>query len=141
MSKSTKSSEAAVIRLANKSTLSAEFELQLDMIKLSPEDYRHREEADLDAEKESMKVLKDSLRSEGLLEPLIVYRDIQAGHMFRSPAIAAVLPWSSLADANVEGFTRSMPVRVREILGGYPRRLLLDSGPGQHDSGAGHRIL
>ena len=43
--------------------------LQLDQIRMCPEDFRHREESDLDAEKESMKVLRDSLQSEGFWSP------------------------------------------------------------------------
>ena len=52
------------------------FTIPLDQIKQMPGEYRHRAEADLDKDKESMKALMRSLIVEGQKDPVLVYRDV-----------------------------------------------------------------
>jgi hypothetical protein len=54
--------------------LSPVFTIPLDQIKVQPEHFRHRADADLDQDKGSMQALMKSLTTGGQREPLIVYR-------------------------------------------------------------------
>lgn len=125
MSKSTKQPDVVLTHM-NPSNLGPIFELPLDQIKSRPEDFRHRDDADLNVKSESMKDLMNSLTTEGLQEPLIVHRDdngsyVQTTGHRRRAAIEA------LADANVGNFKRDMPVIVREQLNGSRHDHLLHS--------------
>jgi ParB-like chromosome segregation protein Spo0J len=108
--------------------LSPVFTTPLDQIKVQPEHFRHRADADLDQDKGSMQALMKSLTTGGQREPLIVYRVVAqdgtvsyilvAGHRrFRALTL--------LAEANVAGFSPGMDVNVVEILDGNRHDYLL----------------
>ena len=108
--------------------LSPVFTIPLDQIKVQPEHFRHRADADLDQNKGSMQALEKSLTTGGQREPLIVYRVVAkdgtvsyilvAGHRrFRALTL--------LAEANVAGFSPGMDVNVVEILDGNRHDYLL----------------
>lgn len=108
--------------------LSPVFTIPLDQIKVQPEHFRHRTDADLDQDKGSMQALMKSLTTGGQREPLIVYRVVAkdgtvsyilvAGHRrFRALTL--------LAEANVAGFSPGMDVNVVEILDGNRHDYLL----------------
>lgn len=122
MSKSSK--PAVVLQRMSEAVLGPVFDWPLDQIKTRPEDYRHRDDADLNVKSESMKALMDSLITEGLQEPLLVYKD-EAGSYVQITGHRRRAALEALADANVGEFKRSMPVQVREILNGSRHVLLL----------------
>ena len=117
--------EAAPIQRANQSTIGPEFELPLDSLKQNPEDYQHRNQEDLESKKAAMKALMDSLQSEGLQEPLIVYKDPSTGAYIQVTGHRRRAALEQLADEHVGNFKRDMPVKVREVLDGGRHDYLL----------------
>lgn len=115
-----------VLQRMNDSHLSPLFELPLDQLRQLPEDYRHRPPSELDHKSPAMQTLMDSLRTEGLLEPLLVYRG-ESGAYVQISGHRRRWALEALADQNVDGFRRDMLVSVREVLGGSSHDYLLHS--------------
>jgi ParB-like chromosome segregation protein Spo0J len=117
-----------VLNRMTSAKLSPVFTIPLDQIKVQPEHFRHRADADLDQDMGSMQALMKSLTTGGQREPLIVYRVVAkdgtvsyilvAGHRrFRALTL--------LVEANVAGFSPGMDVNVVEILDGNRHDYLL----------------
>ena len=97
------------------------FTVPMDRIKLEPEHFRHRADDDLDPDNESMQALMKSLTTEGLKDPLLVYKIVAEDGTVWYVLVAGhrrLRALTLLAEANVAGFTPSMHVKVVEILDG-----------------------
>jgi ParB-like chromosome segregation protein Spo0J len=118
-----------VLERMGTATLGPVFTLPLDQIALAPEVYRHRAQADLEPKKAALKELADNLIVEGQRDPLVVYKDenpinparpyvLVAGHRRHAAMLL-------LCDKNTPGFSPSMSVTAREIVGGSKADYLL----------------
>jgi len=108
--------------------LSPVFTIPLDQIKVQPEHFRHRADADLDQDKESMQALMKSLITGGQKDPLIVYKVVAKDGTVDYLLVAGhrrLRALTLLAEANVAGFTPGMDVNVVEILDGNRHDYLL----------------
>jgi ParB-like chromosome segregation protein Spo0J len=108
--------------------LSPVFTIPLDQIKQMPEEYRHRADADLDRDKDSMQALMKSLTTEGQKDPVLVYKFVAKDGTVSYILVAGhrrLQALTLLAEANVPGFSMSMEVKACEILDGHRHDYLL----------------
>ena len=108
--------------------LSPVFMIPLDQIKQFPEDYRHRDEADLDPNKPPMQALMNSLITDGQKDPVIVYKVVAKDGSVSFVLVAGhrrLLALKFLAQQNVAGFSLYMDVKACEILDGNRHDYLL----------------
>ena len=104
------------------------FTIPLDQIKQMPEEYRHRADADLDRDKDSMQALMKSLTTEGQKDPVLVYKFVAKDGIVWFILVAGhrrLRALKLLAEANVPGFSMSMEVKACEILDGHRHDYLL----------------
>lgn len=104
------------------------FTIPLDQIKQLPEDYRHRDESDLDPDNEEMQALMRSLITAGQKDPVTVYSVVAkdgTGPFILVAGHRRLRSLRLLAEQNVAGFSLNMDVKACEILGGNRHDYLL----------------